>query len=294
MKLQKHLQISLALLLLCSMQSLFAHDYEWPVDTPSISNLIGMKKSSESFEPGIIFEDANEARATHPGTVLMTIDTKYRHRNFPSALGNAVIFIDDTGLQTVYGNLGAIDHLGQRLQSDAKSPIAHSGNSGWEKDRSLSFQMIDTKKHVYLNPQFLLPPVHDRVSPEIDSIILKASNDALVYPQKGQSIRQGRYKLYARVTDYHSVAKNIPLAPFSVSVEVNGISITELSFEVLSVNNGMVHLGTSGLMLKTLYDGAGRLYLGTLSLVRGSLNITISARDISANVRKVVIENTVR
>ena len=78
---------------------------EWPADTQNFLRLFGQRIGENTFEQGLTFEEAMTVRAADDGILLITLDKKYGTGAFPSTLGNALVFLHDDGLQTVYGNL---------------------------------------------------------------------------------------------------------------------------------------------------------------------------------------------
>lgn len=289
----KRVQIIMTALFVLAACPLILRAYEWPVDTPKYASLTGMDKPSFVFESGVVFSDASMVRTAAAGKLLIRMDTANGHRNFPSSLGNTVIFIDETGLQTVYGNLESTVHLRDRTQTDARSPLGHTGNTAWEKAGSLPFQMIDTVNKVYINPQFLLPAIQDTTDPAILSVMLKAKNGITIPLDTVTEIQQGEYELYARIVDRHE-KNGIPLSPFYITVEINGVKVTEIPFEVLQGTKGQLVLGNTGFTAAQLYQANDRLYLGTVNLVRGILKLEIFARDINENERTVLFEKVIQ
>ena len=130
---------------------------EWPADTQKFLRLFGQRIGENTFEQGLTFEDVTAVRAADDGILLIALDKKYGTGSFPSTLGNALIFLHDDGLQTVYGNLDDTTMFRTRVTTEAATVIGRTGNSGWGEPNALIFQVSDNQKKVYINPLLLLP-----------------------------------------------------------------------------------------------------------------------------------------
>mgnify|MGYP006979607733 CR=1 FL=1 len=75
--------------------------------------------------------------------------------------------------------------------------------------------------------------------------------------------------------------------PFNVSIAVNGKIALDVQFYVLESSKGELYLKKTRISSEKLYNSEGKIYLGKLSLKRGSTEIVISATDISQNTTRV-------
>ncbi|CEM62167.1 M23 family peptidase [Treponema phagedenis] len=256
---------------------------EWPTDNPTFLYLFGQAQAGKNLEQGIIFDSAQTVRAADHGTRLITIEKKHRLRNFPSTLGNALIFLHEDGLQTVYGNLEDSAAFKNITVSEAGAIIGQTGSSAWGEPGTLIFQVVDTKKKVYINPLLLLPSFNDTVKPTIQNILLERQNTSIALAQN-KIIRQGEYKLFASISDMMQVSGK-QYAPFRVSISINGADIGTIPFEIITAKEGYAYLAGTKLTGKLLYDKPDRLFLGTVSFMSGKTELAITVRDISGNER---------
>ncbi len=255
---------------------------EWPSEEQDFAILFGQKHiACKTFSKGIIFEHVKTVRASEHGKHLINIDEDYSA--FPSSLGNAIIFIHEDGLQTIYGNLKDTNLFSSRNKTEASTAIGQSGDSGWCEDEALIFQVVDTKKQVFINPLLLLPAVEDNIRPKIDSVILIDKNKREINLEKTKIIKKGSYKLYANIYDKIKKDKEGSLSPFRVTVLINGINVISVPFEVLKTENQNCILQEAKISAKDLYQTEGKMHFGDLNLTSGKIDLTINARDISGN-----------
>lgn len=158
---------------------------DWPADTQNFLRLFGQCIGEYTFEQGLAFENTSTVRAADDGILLIALDKKYGTGAFPSTLGNALVFLHDDGLQTVYGNLDDTVVFRNRTTTESNAVIGRTGNSGWGNPNDLIFQVSDNQKKVYINPLLLLPSVNDKIAPQIQNIILINEQNA-VFQMNGQ------------------------------------------------------------------------------------------------------------
>ena len=247
---------------------------DWPTDTQNFLRLFGQCVGESTFEQGLTFENASTVCAADDGVLLITLDKKYGTGAFPSTLGNALVFLHDDGLQTVYGNLEDTVIFRNRVTTES--------NSGWGKANTLIFQVSDSQKKVYINPLLLLPSVDDKIAPQIQNIIL-INEQNTVFQMNGQkNVRQGSYELYADVSDTVSQG-GLSFSPFRITIFVNGTNIRTIPFETIAEKDSDSYLGNTAFTDTLLYRRKNELYLGKIILSRGKSDILITARDITGN-----------
>ena len=255
---------------------------EWPADTQNFLRLFGQRIGKNTFEEGLTFEDAATVRAADDGILLIAIDKKYGSGAFPSTLGNALIFLHDDGLQTIYGNLENTAVFRNRVTTESTAVIGRTGNSGWGYSNALIFQVSDNQKKVYINPLLLLPSVNDKIAPQIQNIMV-VNEQHTVFQINGQkNVRQGSYELYADITDT-TVQGGRSFSPFRITIFVNGANIRTIPFETILQKDEASYLGNTAFTDRLLYQRKDALYLGNIILTRGKSDILITARDITGN-----------
>lgn len=255
---------------------------EWPTDTQTFAHFFAQCTGQHTFEQGLMFENAQMVRAADNGLLLIELDDKCGACTFPSTLGNALIFLHDDDLQTVYGNLNDTDLFKNRTTAEAHVIIGKTGCSGWAQQHELIFQVRDNQKNVYINPLILLPHVHDTIPPKISDVVLINEQKEVFVMNRPKKIRQGSYELYARISDTVTKEGN-RLSPFRVIIFVNGTNIRTIPFETITQKNGTTFLGNTAFTDTLLYQRKEELYLGNIALSKGKSDILITARDITGN-----------
>lgn len=255
---------------------------EWPTDTQDFLRLFGQRIGKNTFEQGLAFEEVTTVRAADDGILLIALDKKYGTGAFPSTLGNALVFLHDDGLQTVYGNLDDTTVFRTRVAIESTAVIGRTGNSGWGKPNDLIFQVSDNQKKVYINPLLLLPSVNDKIAPQIQDIILINEQNTVFQVSGQKNVRQGSYGLYANISDT-MVSGGHNFSPFRITIFVNGTNIRTIPFETIMQKDGGSYLGNTAFTDALLYRRKDGLYLGKIILNRGKSDILITARDITGN-----------
>ena len=255
---------------------------DWPTDTQNFLRLFGQCIGEKTFEQGLTFENTSTVRAADDGILLIALDRRYGTGAFPSTLGNALIFLHDDGLQTVYGNLDANAVFLSRVTTESNAVIGRTGNSGWGKPNDLIFQVSDSQKKVYINPLLLLPSVNDKIAPQIQNVVLINEQNTAFQMNGQKTVRQGSYELYADISDTTSQG-GLSFSPFRITIFVNGTNIRTIPFETIAEKDGDSYLGNTAFTDTLLYRRKNELYLGKIILNRGKSDILITARDITGN-----------
>ncbi len=257
---------------------------EWPSESQKFSLLFGQKNPMcMSFSKGIVFQQVKTVRASEHGKHLINIEEG--NSRFPSTLGNAVIFIHEDGLQTIYGNLKNTNLFSSRTKTETGSVIGQTGNSAWGENEALIFQVVDTKNQVFINPLLLLPQVEDESAPTIESVVLTDKNNRKISLGNTGIIKQGAYNLYANIYDMVNKKKDagVKVSPFRVTVLINGINVINVPFEVLKTDFQKSFFQGTEISAQDLYKQNDTMHFGVLNLTSGKVDLTINARDITGN-----------
>ena len=266
------------------MTFLYSYSFEWPVENPSLLRLFAQR--NESFvSRSLVFKEVDTVRASGYGKHIISIEEKNSTRFFPSTLGNAMIFIDDEGLQSIYANLSDTDLFTSRKETESGSIIGHTGNSAWTEEKSLIFQVADVRNNVLINPLLFMPEIEEKIQPQIQNTVLINSDKQTISLETVKKIKQGSYDLYSLI--YDSAEKGGPqLAPFRITVSINGMNIADLPFEVLSSDGKSLYLKNKETSLSLLYQKDGAIHLGKINLPSGKIELIITVLDKSGNQKK--------
>ena len=263
------------------MTFLCSYAFEWPVENPSLLRLFAQKDEA-SVSQSLVFKEVDAVRASGYGKHIISIEEKNSSLFFPSTLGNALIFIDDEGLQSVYANLSDTDLFTSRKETESGSIIGHTGNSAWTEEKSLIFQVADVRNNVLINPLLFMPEIEEKIQPQIKNTVLIGTDNQPINLENIKKIKQGSYNLYSSVYDF--IEKDGPsLVPFRITVSINGMNIADLPFEVLSSDGKSLYLKNKETSLSLLYQKDGAIHLGKINLPSGKIELIITAFDKSGN-----------
>jgi len=266
------------------MTFLYSYSFEWPVENPSLLRLFAQKDEA-SVSQSLVFKEVDTVRASGYGKHIISIEEKNSSRFFPSTLGNALVFIDDEGLQSIYANLSDTDLFTSRKETESGSIIGHTGNSAWTEEKSLIFQVADVRNNVLINPLLFMPEIEEKIQPQIQNTVLINSDKQTISLETVKKIKQGSYDLYSLI--YDSAEKGGPqLAPFRITVSINGMNIADLPFEVLSSDGKSLYLKNKETSLSLLYQKDGAIHLGKINLPSGKIELIITVLDKSGNQKK--------
>ena len=263
------------------MTFLYSYSFEWPVEHPSLLRLFAQRDEA-SVSRSLVFKEVDTVRASGYGKHIISIEEKNSLRFFPSTLGNAMIFIDDEGLQSIYANLSDTDLFTSRKETESGSIIGHAGNSAWTEEKSLIFQVADVRNNVLINPLLFMPEIEEKIQPQIKNTVLIGTDNQPINLENIKKIKQGSYNLYSSVYDF--IEKDGPsLVPFRITVSINGMNIADLPFEVLSSDGKSLYLKNKETSLSLLYQKDGAIHLGKINLPSGKIELIITAFDKSGN-----------
>ena len=266
------------------MTFLYSYSFEWPVENPSLLRLFAQRDEA-SVSQSLVFKEVDTVRASGYGKHIISIEEKNSSRFFPSTLGNAMIFIDDEGLQSIYANLSDTDLFTSRKETEAGSILGYAGKSAWTEEKSLIFQVADTRNNVLINPLLFMPAIEEKTEPQIQNTVLINGDKQTISLETVKKIKQGSYDLYSSI--YDSAEKGGPqLAPFRITVSINGMNISDLPFEVLSSDGKDLYLQNKKLSLSLLYEKEGTMHLGKINLPAGKIELIITVLDKSGNQKK--------
>lgn len=278
--------------------ALAAYSLEWPLARPEVLSLFG-QKTEGGIEHGIVMEGENTMRAAGDGVVLATISENRNMTGFPSTLGNAVVLAHSDGIVSVYGNLESTEMVEGKVQIETNAVISRTGKSAWESrqdedDQQASrrgfciFQLMDQRQNALLNPLLLLSAASDTALPIIRSVRLESQSGQSYNPDVSQYIAGGLYRVYVSVADSFERNSQQQLAPFRISVIVNGIEASAVSFETMAKKRNIIVPHSTPEYLDgsiPIYSEDNAIYAGNISLSRGRAEIIIAARDFAGNER---------
>lgn len=286
-----------ALILLLILTASFLGAFDWPVPDTGILSTFGTKKGGK-FAIGLSLSGNNKSvYAIEDGEIIFSVDSGSPGSKLPSGLGDLVVIRHDDGLKSIYSHLeeGSVqphedtDYLVRRGTS-----IGRVGDTGWSYGRQLGFAVLDSEFNQFVNPLLLLPSVMDSAKPVIGDVWLQ-KGDIIIPLEDGQAVAPDTYTLAAEIFDPSEYTNGFtPMAPFSVTLFLNGSEIIRYSFEALQESdNGIILQKSGGLGSDELYTGGRGMNLGSYDFISGNLSIEIIVSDYGGNetgfLRDIVI-----
>lgn len=273
------------LLVIIACFSISAFALEWPVAKPVLYALFA-QRNAETLNRGLILEKVDIVRASGDGVLLCTLSENSNMSGFPGTLGNAVIIAHEDNLISVYGNMDSLDRIKGKNDVENGTILGTAGSSAWGKPLHCIFHVYDAERKNLLNPLMLLPALPDSKGPIIRNVAVTSASGQTAVLGSSKTLKQGKYRIFADIVDTMD-GSSTELAPFRISILVNGTETVFLPFDLIQENAGMLVL-TSGTSEKTLLEDSSRLFLGEIQLTRGRADISIIAQDFSGNERSVL------
>jgi hypothetical protein len=268
-------------LLLPSAQGLSA--VGWPVDNPVIAATFG-EDGGDHFRHGIDIGGAG--MPVHPaldGELVFRYDASQDYSSLPRGTGSLVVLRHAQNILTVYGHLADGTLAPARPGYIASDVIGVAGDSGRAESAALSFSVLDAEALAWVNPLAFLPPLRDAQPPLINRVVL-AVGDQRQDLADGAHVAEGRAEVLADVYDLRpDVRFRWPLAPYSVRLSLDGTEVARITFDSLSVRDGVMSLLPGGQPRGDLYAGDGLLRLGTVDLHAGESRLLVVVTDFAGN-----------
>ena len=258
--------------------------FQWPVSEVSVLASFGQYEFG-SFLKGInIGGPPQNVKALDSGELVFYSHQAESPLDLPSGLGTYVIYQHNNGIRSLYGHLQNNSINTDKLNVGVKDVIGKTGYTGIDPGSMLYLQLIDTEFKKYINPLLSLPLLSDQVKPGIKNVYLLSKGEKLVLNPKAV-IKTGVYGLSADIRDFGAnTGVYNPLAPFTISLYLNGENLANINFESLKVVDGNMLLQESdGISCEKLYKNDWEFFFGEFEFNPGDVRIEISVKDFSGN-----------
>jgi hypothetical protein len=260
-----------------------ASGLDWPVSSRIITGTFGEDRG-DHFHNGIdVGGGIQDVHPVLPGELVFRYDDASDYSSLPRGVGSFVVLHHDQDILSVYAHLQSGSLGPQRVAYAPGDRLGVTGETGHANGVHLHFTVFDEEAGSAVNPLAFLPALADRQPPVIRHLFVVAGEQRLPL-DNGVTLKPGRVEIIAEVHDLREdVSFSWPLAPAAVSVSVDGVEISRVSFDALQVVGGKAVLAGSTLARSSVYDPAGLLRCGTVELRRGESHLRISARDLAGN-----------
>ena len=266
---------------------------DWPLPDAAMTRNFGFNDRGRP-ELGAVFEGEGVICAAEEGEVIFTSSGKGITSRLPSPLGAWTAVDHGDGLVSVYARYNDEGKIRRLTRVGRGIPIAAAGSSGWSRRDGFYFMLYDRKERRWVNASMVITPFPDTVPPQIMGIQLRNADGRLFEGAQLRSVSQGRYTIMVNTNDSRTDARSAPLAPHRIVCSVNGEEAGSLSFETISVRDGVLTVNRNGLVpALRVYAGYPGFEAGEVSLSRGQAILEIIVQDIAGNSRSASTRMTV-
>lgn len=254
---------------------------EWPGQSGSaIKNFAQNDQAAPSR--GIVFLQDESIYPIDTGELLF-MNTGNSHSSFPAPLGNWIAIQHQDELISIYSHLSDFDPSSIPEIVDKQLPLAKSGLSGWTSSPALQFSVFDRKTFGYVNPQLLIN-TPDTEAPFIRQTILTGSDNQKILLGQTRSIRQGTYRFFVDAFDRGSFFGNNQVAPYQISLYVNGALEGQLDLDLLRSKSGLLQVSLrNGQNIEKIYQRDGSYLVAEIQLNRGKFLCEVIVVDAAGN-----------
>ena len=262
----------------------YVYGFQWPVLDVVLISTFGESEFDE-YVKGLDFGGGTQdVRPIDSGELVY-----YSHQNaspldLPSGLGAYIIYQHKNGIRSLYGHLEDNSLNTDNYKIEKSEIIGTMGTTGTAVGSMLHLQVIDTEFKKYINPLLSLPLLKDQSKPLIKDVYLSSGKEKMVLgPDK--IIKSGVYGLSADIRDLsESAGYYCPLAPYAISIFMNGENLANINFESMSISDGEMLLEESeGISYSELYKSDWEISIGSFEFNPGDIMIEISVKDFAGN-----------
>ena len=268
--------------------AVFAFAYQWPVDQKTVVATFGQNFAG-GFHNGIdLAGGGQDVRPLDAGVILYYQVEKQDPRDLPSGIGSFVVVQHEKKLRSLYGHMNLVSEIvsDKMTSCSATDVLGKSGEGGYSEGARLHLAAFDTELNQVVNPYLLLPPLEEKIRPTVRNVTLKNKEKSIQLPDAGP-VSDGSWAVSADVFDQSSAVRYFcPMAPYKISVFLNGQETFKATFDALKEKDGAIRLYPSAdVTYSMLYEGDLTMKLGTIQLNRGLANLEIIVKDFAGNER---------
>jgi hypothetical protein len=275
--------VAVALFALCSL-ILYALDYQWPVKQVFLTGTFGEDRG-DHFHSGIdLGGGEQDVYPVDQGELIYFYEESAPASVVPSGLGNFVVAEHSGSVLSLYAHLKASPDGLRNYQLDPAVPLGVMGESGSSLGIHLHLSVIDSDTDNIVNPLLILPPLIDTTHPGIRGVFLARGQEELDLNKGDEPLASGRWDLRLDLYDQSEHSYYWPMAPFRVTVYINGSESVYMTYEFLSFEDGTHYLvNTPGFSHSSMYLSETRISLGEINLNPGETHFEIVVADYAGN-----------
>ncbi len=268
-----------------------AHALDWPVASRIVTGTFGEDRGDHYHDGIDIGGGGQEVHAVLPGELVFRYDEGADYTSLPRGVGSFVALRHEQHLRTLYAHLQAGSLGPIREHYEPADRLGIVGETGHASGPHLHFAVFDEEAGSSVNPLQFLPPIPDRQAPVVHRLFARVGERRVPLEDKAV-LQAGRTEILAEAYDLREdVAFRWPLGPAAVSLSLDGVEVSRISFDSLQVQQGRSVLSGSLRPRGQVWDAAGLLVCGSVDLRQGESQLRLAVRDLAGNeaVRTVSI-----
>ena len=264
---------------------------DWPVEKKIITGTFGESRG-DHFHNGIdIGGGDQEVRAALAGELVFRYEEGSDYTTLPRGVGSFAVLHHAQDILSLYchlagGSLGPV-----RARYAQQERVGVLGATGHADGKHLHFTVYDAENGSAVNPLAFLPPLPDSQPPVIRRVLLERGNRLLPL-SNATTVPPGRAAVLAEIYDLREDVKFAwTLAPYSISLGLDGTETAKITFDSLQVIEGRMVVGGASLSRSAVYAADGLVRCGTVDLRAGASRLRLAARDFAGNetVREIIL-----
>ncbi len=271
--------------------------YDWPVEKKILTATFGESRKNH-YHAGI--DIAGGDQAIHPiekGELVFYSEEADDPEDIPSGMGSFIVLEHQGGIRSIYAHIERGSIQKNKIAVEKPDVIGVTGDTGYSVGKHLHLEIFDKELNQLVNPLLLLPALEDKQAPFLKSLYLVKNGEQTAL-KRWQFIGAGTYELQLEVYDQSQFVRYFcPMAPYSISVFLNGEETFSLQYDSLKDVQGEIVLnGKSGLTLRKHYvaDQDWLIRAGRLELKPGESNVEIVIKDYAGNERATPVYFSVK
>jgi hypothetical protein len=253
------------------------------VSRPLLTATFG-EDAGDHFNHGI--DLAGAGQPVHPsldGELVFRYEGAQDYSSVPRGTGAIVVLRHAQNLLSLYAHLAEGTLGPARTRYGPADVLGLTGETGRAEAPALSFSVYDAEALSWVNPLAFLPPIPDAQFPLIREVVRAVGDQRQALTNSAKVAAGGAGILVEAYDLREDVGFRWPLAPYALRLAVDGVEVTRISFDSLSLRGARMVLLPGGLARKDLYTGDGLLNLGTVDLHAGESRLRLSVRDFAGN-----------
>lgn len=260
------------------------YGFQWPVSDVVLISTFGESKFNGYIKGLDLGGAAQVVRPIDSGELVFYSRQGASPMDLPSGLGVYSIYQHKNGIRSLYGHLEDGSMNTDKYKISMSDTIGTMGTTGTAVGAMLHLQVIDTEFEKYINPLLSLPLLKDQSKPLIKDVYL-SSKEVKITIGSEKKIKSGVYGLSADIRDLsESTGYYCPLAPYAVSIFMNGENLANIIYESMKVSDGEMLLeGSEGISCSELYQSDWEIFIGNFEFNPGDVMIEISVKDFAGN-----------